>query len=146
MTFVTNPVKSIEDFFPTYLDLLKARDIESLGALYREDATLCSPQGLAGPIWAIGRKAIKEYFCSLPKTLQVIWESQPTESYNLHDDILAWRHCEFVAGFTESPEGLVREIHVEAFELLMWSSVEGWQYLVDQSRVLPSTSKSSSLA
>ena len=133
---MTAIVESLEDFFPTYLDRLLAKDIEGLGALYSEGASLSSTRGPDGAFWAVGRDAIKDYLAAMARLYDVVSETPPTAAYQVRDDSLAWRHGCFTAFLTGRDEGPVRKVSVEAFEVLILSPVEGWQYLVDQSRDL----------
>ena len=47
---MTTPVRSLEDFFPTYLALLEAGDADGLGLLYAEQAVLTSFGALVDPV------------------------------------------------------------------------------------------------
>jgi hypothetical protein len=130
---MTAIVESLEDFFPTYLKRLQTKDIEGLGALYSEGASLSSNRGPAGAFWVVGRDAIKEYLCKMLRIYDVVSETPVRAAYQIRNDTVAWRHGVFDAVFEEKHEGPVHKVSVEAFEVLILSPAEGWQYLVDQS-------------
>jgi len=117
---VTTPVRSLEDFFPTYLALLEAGDADGLGLLYAEQAVLTSFGGPQGTTWSVGRERI-------------------VAPYDLRGGTLAGRLGTFESMIRPRAGGPETRLTVQAFEVLALSPTEGWQYLSDQSQVLTIT-------
>jgi ketosteroid isomerase-like protein len=138
---VTIPVWSLADFFDTYLALLEDGDAEGLGALYAEDAVM-STTGAAGDSWAVGRDQIVAGLRQSLATARVVGETPPTTPYEMRGDDLAARFGTFESTVTIIATNRTVTLHVESVELFRLSPTAGWQYLADQTKILPLTTPS----
>jgi len=136
---VTTPVRSLEDFFPTYLALLEAGDADGLGLLYAEQAVLTSFGGPQGTTWSVGRERIVAGLAAALKDFRIVTEVQSTTPYDLRGGTLAGRLGTFESMIRPRAGGPETRLTVQAFEVLALSPTEGWQYLSDQSQVLTIT-------
>ena len=136
---VTTPVRSLDDFFPTYLALLQAGDADGLGLLYADEAVLTSFGGPQGTTWSVGRAQIVAGLAAALKDFEVVTEVPSTTPYDLRGDNLAARLGTFESTIRPRAGGPETQLTVQAFEVLALSPTEGWQYLSDQSQVLTIT-------
>ena len=74
-------MRSLEDFFPTYLALLEAGDADGLGLLYAEQAVLTSFGGPQGTTWSVGRERIVAGLAAALKDFRIVTEVQSTTPY-----------------------------------------------------------------
>ena len=133
---MTIPVWSLNEFFPTYLALLKAGDARSLGELYAENAVLTSTGGPAGDEWAVGRDQIVASLSAALQQYNFETERASTNDYELRGDNLAARFGTFQSTIEPRAGGHSVHLTVEAIEILALSTTQGWQYISDQSRVV----------
>ena len=136
---MTFPVKSLDQFSSTYLAFLQAGDAQALGALYAEGAVLTSIGGPDGNTWAVGRHQIVAALREALTNYTVLTESPPSAAYELRGTNLAARYGRFTSTIQPKAGGPAVQLSVDAFEVLRLSPIEGWQYLADQSQVLPPT-------
>jgi len=136
---VTIPVRSLDDFFPTYLALLEAGDADGLGLLYAEQAVLTSFGGPQGTSWSVGRDQIVAGLAAALKDFEVVIEVPSTVPYDLRGGTLAGRLGTFESTIRPRAGGPEAQLTVQAFEVLALSPTDGWQYLSDQSQVLKVT-------
>ena len=132
-------MRSLEDFFPTYLALLEAGDADGLGLLYAERAVLTSFGGPQGTTWSVGRERIVAGLAAALKDFRIVTEVQSTTPYDLRGGTLAGRLGTFESMIRPRAGGPETRLTVQAFEVLALSPTEGWQYLSDQSQVLTIT-------
>lgn len=135
---MTPPVRSLDDFFPTYLALLEAGDADGLGLLYAERGVLTSSGGPEGTTWSVGRDEIVAGLAAALEDFEVVVEVPSTEPYEIRGD-LAGRLGTFESTIRPRAGGPETRLTVQAFEILALSPTAGWQYLSDQSRVLAVT-------
>jgi hypothetical protein len=138
---VTIPVRSLDDFFPTYLALLESGDAEGLGLLYTEQAVLTSFGGPEGTTWSVGRNEIVAGLAAALKDFEVVIEVPSSTPYELRGDTLAGRLGTFRSTVRPRAGGPETQLTVQAFEVLALSPTAGWQYLSDQSQVLAVTTR-----
>ena len=136
---MTTPVRSLDDFFPTYLALLEAGDADGLGGLYTDDAVLTSSGGPAGTSWAVGRAEIVASLTAALAQYDIVTETPPAAPYDRRGDTLAARLGTFRSTIKARAGGPEAVLTVEAFEVLELSATDGWRYLADQSRVVSIT-------
>lgn len=136
---MTTPVRSLDDFFPTYLALLQAGDADGLGLLYADQAVLTSSGGPQGTTWSVGREQVVAGLAAALKDFQVVTEVPSTTPYDVRGDTLAARLGTFESTIRPRAGGPETQLTVQAFEVLALSPTEGWQYLSDQSQVLTIT-------
>ena len=84
-------MRSLDDFFPTYLALLEAGDADGLGLLYAEQAVLTSFGGPQGTTWSVGRERIVAGLAAALKDFRIVTEVQSTTPYDLRGGTLAGR-------------------------------------------------------
>jgi ketosteroid isomerase-like protein len=136
---VTTPVHSLDDFFATYLALLKAGDVDGLGALYTEQAVMSTTGSPSGDTWAVGREQIVAGLRAALATATVDDEVPPTTPYERRGDDLAARFGTFRSTITEHATHQTVQLEVDAVELFQLSPTAGWQYLADQTRIVSIT-------
>lgn len=136
---MTTPVRSLDDFFPTYLALLVAGDAAGLGQLYAERAVLTSFGGPQGTTWSVGRDEIVAGLAAALKDFEVVSEEPSTVPYDVRGGTLAGRLGIFESTIRPRAGGPEMQLTVQAFEVLALSPTAGWQYLSDQSQVLKVT-------
>ena len=129
----------LADFFPTYLALLEAGDATALGALYTEDAVMTSTGGPTGDSWEVGRRQIVASLGLALHEFVIDSETPPPQAYHVRDDRLAARFATFRSTATPRAGGSPIVMTVDSTEVLALDPVAGWQYLVDQSRVVSVT-------
>jgi hypothetical protein len=136
---VTTPVRSLDDFFPTYLALLEAADVDGLGLLYAEQAVLTSFGGPEGTTWSVGRDEIVAGLAAALKDFEIVVEVPSSVPYEVRGGTLAGRLGTFESTIRPRAGGPETQLTVQAFEVLALSPTAGWQYLSDQSQVLKVT-------
>lgn len=132
-------MRSLDDFFPTYLALLEAGDADGLGLLYAEQAVLTSFGGPQGTTWSVGRDAIVAGLAAALQDFQIVTEVPSPTPYDVRGGTLAGRLGTFESTIRPRAGGSETRLTVQAFEVLALSPTEGWQYLSDQSQVLTIT-------
>ncbi|HEY5785030.1 MAG TPA: hypothetical protein VIT65_09660 [Microlunatus sp.] len=136
---MTTPVRSLDDFFPTYLALLQAGDADGLGLLYAEEAVFTSIGGPQGDSWSVGRAQIVAGLAEGLRDFQVVAETPPMTPFDIRGGTLAARLGIFEAKVRPRTGGAEIQLTVQAFEVLTLSPTAGWQYLSDQTQVLEIT-------
>lgn len=139
---MTIPVRSLDDFFGTYLGLLKAGDAERLGELYVPEAVVSVTGGPTGDSWAVGRRAIVDQFRDTFEEATIDDEIPPTSAYQRRGDDLAARFGTFRSTVTEKSTGQTIHLRVDSVEILRLSPTAGWQYLADQTHIVSITTPS----
>lgn len=133
------PVRSLDDFFPTYLGLLEAGDAVGLGDLYTEHAVLTSFGGPEGTSWSVGRTEIVAGLAAALAHYRVVIETPPSTPWDVRDGTSAARLGIFTSTVEPRAGGDPVVMTVQAFEVLRLSPTGGWQYLSDASQVLSVT-------
>ena len=136
---MVTPVRSLDDFFPTYLQLLEAGDAAGLGELYTEHAVLTSYGGPEGTSWSVGRTEIVAGLAAALADYRVLIETPSTAAWDVRDGVRAARLGTFTSTIEPRAGGDQVVMTVQAFEVLELSPTAGWQYLSDASQVLTVT-------